>query len=51
MAITGVHHSSISVTNLGRTVEFYTRLLGAEVQFTKQNKTGLILQIAVPAAP
>jgi catechol 2,3-dioxygenase-like lactoylglutathione lyase family enzyme len=38
MAITGVHHFSISVTNLDRTVKFYTELLGANVQFIKQNK-------------
>lgn len=38
MGITGVHHFSITVTDVERTVEFYTKLLGAECQFIKTNK-------------
>jgi len=31
MAITGMHHCSFTVTNIERTVDFYTRLLGLEL--------------------
>jgi len=36
--ITGVHHFSFSVTNLERTIEFYTKLLGLKVQSRGRNK-------------
>lgn len=38
MPMTGVHHFSISVTDLDRTLEFYTRHLGAKVENVVQNK-------------
>ena len=36
--ITGVHHFSFSVTNLDRTIEFYTKSLGVELQSRGRNK-------------
>ena len=36
--ITGVHHFSFSVTNMDRTVEFYTRVLGVKLQSRGRNK-------------
>jgi glyoxylase I family protein len=36
--ISGVHHFSFSVTNLDRTVEFYTQVLGLKVQSRNRNK-------------
>ena len=36
--ITGVHHFSFSVTNIGRTIEFYTKLLGLKLQSRGHNK-------------
>jgi catechol 2,3-dioxygenase-like lactoylglutathione lyase family enzyme len=38
MPMIGVHHFSISVTDLDQTLEFYTRHLGAEVENVVQNK-------------
>ena len=38
MGITGVHHFSFSVTNLDRTIEFYTKVLGVEVRSRGHNK-------------
>ena len=36
--ITGVHHFSFSVMNLDRTIEFYTKVLGLELQSRSRNK-------------
>ena len=36
--ITGVHHLSFSVTNLERTVEFYTKILGVKLQSRGPNR-------------
>ena len=36
--ITGVHHFSFSVENLDRTIEFYTKILGTELQSRNRNK-------------
>ena len=36
--IRSVHHFSFSVTNLNRTVEFYTKVLGLKVQSRNRNK-------------
>jgi len=36
--ITGVHHFSFSVTNLDRTIEFYTKVLGIKLQSRGRNK-------------
>lgn len=36
--IKGVHHFSFSVTNLDRTVDFYTRVLGVKLQSRTRNK-------------
>jgi catechol 2,3-dioxygenase-like lactoylglutathione lyase family enzyme len=36
--ITGVHHFSFSVTDLDRTIEFYTEILGVEFQSRGLNK-------------
>ena len=38
MPMTGIHHFCISVTDLDRTLEFYTRHLGAKVENVVQNK-------------
>ena len=35
--ITGVHHFSFSVTDMDRTVEFYTKLLGVRLQSRGRN--------------
>jgi catechol 2,3-dioxygenase-like lactoylglutathione lyase family enzyme len=35
--ISGVHHFSMSVTNLERSIEFYSRVLGLDHQLTKLN--------------
>jgi len=32
MGITGLHHVSFSVTNLDRTIDFYTKVLGVELR-------------------
>jgi catechol 2,3-dioxygenase-like lactoylglutathione lyase family enzyme len=37
MAIVGVHHFSFSVTDLDRTLDFYTGILGAEIQSETHN--------------
>ncbi len=42
MPVTGVHHFCISVTNLDRTLEFYTKHLGAKVENVVQNKHGTL---------
>jgi lactoylglutathione lyase len=36
--ITGVHHFSFSVADLERTIDFYTRILGMELQSRSRNK-------------
>ena len=36
--ITGVHHFSFSVMNLDRTIEFYTKTLGLELQSRSRNQ-------------
>lgn len=36
--ITGVHHFSFSVTNMDRTIEFYTKVLGVILQSRGRNK-------------
>ena len=36
--ITGVHHFSFSVTDLNRTIEFYTKVLGVKLQSRGRNK-------------
>jgi glyoxylase I family protein len=36
--ISGVHHFSFSVKNLDRTIDFYTRVLGFELQSRSRNK-------------
>jgi catechol 2,3-dioxygenase-like lactoylglutathione lyase family enzyme len=36
--ISGVHHFSFSVTNIHRTIEFYTRVLGVKLQSQGRNK-------------
>ncbi|OGP87857.1 MAG: hypothetical protein A2157_10645 [Deltaproteobacteria bacterium RBG_16_47_11] len=36
--ITGVHHFSFSVTNMDRTIEFYTKILGVKFQSRGRNK-------------
>jgi glyoxylase I family protein len=36
--ISGVHHFSFSVTNLDRTIEFYTKILGVKLQSRGRNK-------------
>jgi len=36
--IQGVHHFSFSVQNLERTIEFYTQILGTELQSRSRNK-------------
>jgi len=36
--ISGVHHLSFSVANIGRTVEFYTKVLGLKLQTRGSNK-------------
>lgn len=36
--ITGVHHFSFSVTNLDRTIEFYTQTLGVQLQSRGRNR-------------
>ena len=36
--ISGVHHFSFSVTNIERTIDFYTRLLGVKLQSQGRNK-------------
>jgi catechol 2,3-dioxygenase-like lactoylglutathione lyase family enzyme len=38
MPIDNIHHFSFSVTDLNRTIEFYTKLLGAELQSKTRNK-------------
>ena len=38
MSISGVHHFSFTVTDVEKTVDFYTRILGAKCQFIKTNK-------------
>lgn len=38
MEITGVHHFSFSVTDLDRTLDFYTKVLGLEVRSRGRNK-------------
>ena len=38
MNIAGIHHFSFSVTDLDKTIEFYSKLLGAELQFKTRNK-------------
>jgi catechol 2,3-dioxygenase-like lactoylglutathione lyase family enzyme len=45
MPITGIHHFCISVTNLDRTLEFYTKHLGAKVENVVQNKHGTLGRI------
>lgn len=37
MAITGVHHFSFTVTDLDKTLDFYTGMLGAEIQSKTRN--------------
>jgi catechol 2,3-dioxygenase-like lactoylglutathione lyase family enzyme len=37
MNITGVHHFSFSVTNLDRTIDFYTNALGVEIRSRGRN--------------
>jgi len=36
--ISGVHHFSFSVTNIQRTIDFYTRVLGVKLQSQGRNK-------------
>ena len=36
--ITGVHHFSFSVTDLDRTVDFYTKILGVKLQSRSRNR-------------
>ncbi len=36
--VTGIHHFSFSVTNLDRTIEFYTKVLGVKLQSRGHNK-------------
>ena len=36
--ITGVHHFSFSVTNMDRTIEFYTKVLGVPLQSRGRNR-------------
>jgi catechol 2,3-dioxygenase-like lactoylglutathione lyase family enzyme len=36
--ISGVHHFSFSVTNIRRTIDFYTRVLGVKLQSQGRNK-------------
>ena len=36
--ITGVHHFSFSVTDIDRTIEFYTKVLGVTLQSRGRNK-------------
>jgi len=36
--ITGVHHFSFSVTNIERTIEFYTKVLGVTLQSRGRNR-------------
>jgi len=36
--ISGVHHFSFSVSNLDRTIEFYTKTLGVTLQSRGRNK-------------
>jgi len=38
MGITGVHHFSFSVTDLDRTIEFYTKVLGVHIRSRGRNK-------------
>jgi glyoxylase I family protein len=38
MMISGVHHFSFSVTNLDRTIEFYTKKLGVKLQSRGRNR-------------
>lgn len=36
--ITGVHHFSFSVTDIGKTIDFYTKVLGVELRSKTRNK-------------
>jgi catechol 2,3-dioxygenase-like lactoylglutathione lyase family enzyme len=53
MAITGTHHCSFTVTDIKRTVEFYTRVLGLELikRFVNEGgDLGTSLGLNVPKA-